>query len=61
MSYLKQFFRITEGNQWHLFNMEPIRDAVQKNRLKIDEVNLFRTVKGFDVLIIVPEVTPAKF
>ncbi len=61
LSYLKPLFRITEGNQWHLFNMEPIRKAIEKNHLKIDNVNLLRVVKGYDVLVIIPEVTPAKF
>lgn len=61
LSYLKPLFNITEGNHWHLFNMEPIRKAVEKNNLKIDNVNLLRVVKGYDVLVIIPEVTPAKF
>ena len=61
LSYLKPLFNITEGNQWHLFNMEPIRKAVEKNHLKIDNVNLLRVVKGYDALIIIPKVTPAKF
>ena len=61
LSYLKPLFRITEGNQWHLFNMETIRKAIEKNHLKIDNVNLLRVVKGYDVLVIIPEVTPAKF
>ena len=61
LSYLKPFFTITEGKQWHLFNMEPIRKAVEKNQLKIENVNLLRVIKGYDALVIIPEVTPAKF
>jgi len=61
LSYLKPFFTITEGNQWHLFNMEPIRKAAEKNQLKIENVNLLRVIKGYDALVIIPEVTPAKF
>lgn len=60
LSYLKLFFDITEGNDWHLFNLVPLRKMVERDKLHIDNFNLLRTIKGFDVLVIIPEVTPAK-
>jgi len=61
LSYLKPFFKITQGSEWHMFNMIPLRKAVEKNRLKIENSNLLRVIKGFDVLVVIPEVTAAKF
>lgn len=59
-SYLKPFFKITEGDQWHLFDLVPLRKMVRKGKLKIENQNLLRAVKGYDALIIIPELTPAK-
>ena len=60
LSYLKLFFDITEGNDWHLFNLAPLRKMVERGKLQIDNLNLLRTIKGFDILVVIPEVTPAK-
>ena len=60
LSYLKPFFKITEGDQWHMFNMIPLRKAEEKGKLKIENLNLLRVIKGYDILVIIPEVTPAK-
>ena len=59
LSYLQPFFALTEGDQWHLFNLVPIRKMVEKGKLHIDNQNLLRAIKGFDALVIIPEVTPA--
>ncbi len=61
LSYLKPFFKITSGDHWHMFNLIPLREAIERQKLMIDNINLKRVIKGFDVLVIIPEVTPAKF
>ena len=61
LSYLKPFFNITQGEDWHLFDLVPIRKMVERGKLKIENQNLLRAVKGYDALVIIPEVTPAKF
>ena len=61
LSYLKPFFKITEGKEWHLFDLKPLRKAVHKKELSVDNLNLLRVIKGYDALIIIPEVTAAKF
>lgn len=60
-NFLTPFFELTEGDQWHLFNLLPLREAVEKGKLQIDNSNLLRTVKGYDALVIIPGVTPARF
>lgn len=61
LTYLKPFFKITEGEQWHLFDLLPLRKAVNKKQLKIENLNLLRVIKGYDALVIIPEVTAAGF
>ena len=61
LSYLKPFFAITKGDQWHVFNLKPLRKAIKKKQLSIDDLNLLRAIKGYDTLVIIPEVTAAKF
>ncbi|MFD1316733.1 hypothetical protein [Namhaeicola litoreus] len=60
LSYLKPFFNITEGEEWYMFDLEPIRKMIERDKLKIDNINLIRAIKGYDILVIIPELTPAK-
>ena len=60
LSYLKPFFKITEGDQWHMINMIPLRKAVEKGNLKIENRNLIGVIKGYDILVNILEVTPSK-
>ncbi|WP_157473042.1 hypothetical protein [Eudoraea adriatica] len=60
LSYLKPFFNITKGTNWKMFNLIPLRKMVERRKLQLDNINLLRVIKGFDILVIVPEVTPAK-
>ena len=59
-SYLNPFFRITDNENWHMFDLVPLRKMIASGKLKIDELNLIRAIKGYDILVIIPEVTPAK-
>lgn len=60
LSYLKPFFNITEGEQWYMFDLIPLRKMIERDKLKIDNLNLLRAIKGYDILVIIPELTPAK-
>ena len=44
-----------------MFDLLPLRKALEKNTLTIENVNLVRAIKGYDALVIIPEVTPAGF
>jgi len=58
---LKPFFQLIERKHWYLFDLLPLREALDENSLEITEENLCRVIKGFDILVIIPEVTAAKF
>ena len=60
-SNLKPFFDLTKGDKWHVFDLRPIRKAIENGQIDIDDVNLLRTIKGFDALVIVPKMTAAGF
>jgi len=61
LKHLQPFFALTTGKDWAVFDLVPLRRAQQRGELDIDNVNLLRSVKGFDLLVLIPEVTAAGF
>lgn len=61
LKHLQPFFGLTEGKDWAVFDLVPLRRAQQRGELAIDNVNLLRSIKGYDLLVLIPEVTPAGF
>lgn len=61
LSYLKPFFNVTNENLWYVFDLRPLRKAFLKKKVTIDNLNLERAIRGYDLLVIIPEVTAAKF
>lgn len=58
---LTPFFKLVNGEEWQCFDMIPLRNAIDEGKVKITEARLLRIIKGFDLIIIVPTVTAAKF
>ena len=61
LKHLQLFFQLTEGDDWAVFDLVPIRKELERGRLKLENENLIRTIKGFDILVLIPEVTAATF
>ena len=61
LKHLQPFFQITEGNDWAVFDLVPLRKELERGKLTIENQNLIRSIKGFDVLILIPKVTAAGF
>lgn len=62
MKDLNLFFDLTKTDEdWYLFNLRPIRQAVYNGKIKIENTTLLRVIKGYDSLVIIPKLTPAKF
>lgn len=59
--HYKPFFDTMDKNEWYVFNNKEILKKITSNKLKINSKTLERVIKGYDYLIIIPEVTPAKF
>jgi len=60
LNYLNPFFDITDDKQWYMFNLVPIRKMIERGKLEIKNLNLLKTIEGYDVLVIIPEVTPVQ-
>jgi len=61
LKHLSCFFDSVEGNKWHLFNTTEILKKVKTDKVKIKDKKLLNTLYGFDYLIVIPEVSAAKF
>ena len=59
LKFLKPFFEVTPGESWVVFNLLPIRKALQKQKINIIDVDLRRTILGYDALVIFPTAHPS--
>ncbi len=57
----KPFFNLVKGEEWHCFDLTPLKKAVSENKLTIEDITISRMIKGYDYLIVIPTVTPAKY
>jgi hypothetical protein len=57
---LRPFFKAVTGEQWHCFNLIPLREAQEDEKLIVKDITLSRIINGYDLLIIIPVVTAAK-
>jgi len=61
LKHYKIFFDAMDKNEWYVFNTEEILKKAQSKKIKVDNKTLERVLKGYDFLIVIPEVTPSKF
>ena len=65
LNYLQQFFKVIREHRteerWYVFNLRSIRLDLIRGNYQVDNINLERLIKGYDTLVIIPEVTPAEF
>lgn len=59
--HLKKLFPLVQGNDWHCFNMQPLKKSLEDGELILNDSGLTRIIKGFDIVIIIPSVTAANF
>ena len=57
----KPFFNLVKGEDWHLFDLQPLKKAMSENKISVEDLTLSRIIKGYDYLVVVPTITPAKF
>ena len=61
LKHYKAFFDTMDSSKWHIFNNKDILKKIVSSKIKIEDKTLERVLKGYDYLIIIPEVTPANF
>ena len=59
LKFIKPFFEVTPKEDWVVFNLLPLRKAVQSKKIDIDDVDLRRTILGYDALVIFPTAHPS--
>jgi hypothetical protein len=58
---LKHLFNTITTGQWHCFDMLPLKTAWERGEVIVKNTELVRIIKGYDYVVIIPEVTAAKF
>lgn len=58
---LQPFLKLTQSKEWQCFDLVPIREAISSGKIKVTDVRLLRIIKGFDLLVVIPEVSAAQF
>jgi len=60
LKILKPFFPLVTGKDWHCFDMLALRKVLEVKQINCTD-GLRRIINGYDFLVIIPEVTSAKF
>ncbi len=58
---LKPFFNLVDNKEWKCFDLLPIKEAIAEGKIKVTDIALLRVIKGFDLLIVIPEVSASAF
>lgn len=58
---LKPLLGIVQGNDWYCFDMATLRDAMEQNKIAVNDITLKRIIEGYDLVIVIPAVTASKF
>jgi hypothetical protein len=61
LKFLKPLFTAVTSADWHCFDMRELRDAKEQGKVAVKDIALSRVIDGYDYVIIIPEVTAAKF
>jgi len=63
LSNMAPFFEAMKDDSdgWYVLDIRPLRKALNEKQLKVDNRFLKRIIKGYDTVVIIPEVTAAEF
>ncbi|MBB2148101.1 hypothetical protein [Pedobacter gandavensis] len=56
----KSFLTVVKDNNWYNYDLRPLKEAISKNKLKVDNLELERIIKGYDYLVYIPNLTKMK-
>lgn len=57
----KPFFNLVKDEDWYVFDLQPLKKAISENKISVEDLMLSRIIKGYDYLIVIPTIRPAKF
>ncbi|WP_316751923.1 hypothetical protein [Pedobacter gandavensis] len=53
----KPFLKVVKDDNWYAYDLRPLKQAISKNKLKVDGLELERIIKGYDYFIFIPNLT----
>lgn len=56
----KAFLTVVKDDNWYAFDLRPLKQAISKKRLKVEDLTLERIIKGYDYLVYIPTLTKAQ-
>ncbi|NIJ53365.1 hypothetical protein [Dyadobacter arcticus] len=58
---LKPFFKIESGENWQCFDLGSMNVEMKKAKINPQSTRMSQILEGYDLLVIIPTATPAKF
>lgn len=53
----KSFLTVVKDDNWYSYDLRPLKQAISKQKLKVEDLELERIIKGYDYLIFIPKIT----
>lgn len=55
----KSFLNVVKDDNWYAYDLRPLKQAISKQKLKVEDLELERIIKGYDYLVFIPNLTKA--
>ncbi|MCX2454231.1 hypothetical protein OQX61_23370 [Pedobacter sp. PLR] len=59
LDQFKSFLTVVKDDNWYAYDLRPLKQAISKKKLKVEDLALERIIKGYDYLVFIPELTKA--
>ena len=53
----KSFLTVVKDDNWYAYNLRPLQQAISKQKLKVEDLELERIIKGYEYLVFIPNIT----
>lgn len=53
----KPFLTVVKDDNWYAYDLRPLKQAISKKKLKVEDLDLERIIKGYDYLVFIPNIT----
>ena len=53
----KSFLTVVKDDNWYAYDLRPLKQAISKKKLKVEDLELERIIKGYDYLVFIPNMT----
>jgi len=56
----KSFLTVVKDDNWYAYDLRPLKQAISKKKLKVENLMVERIIKGYDYLVFIPNITKTK-